>query len=106
MRLPVAEGRAHAQPLPPARAPAQAGHLGVDVGLIEKDQAVRLLAHARLTLGMPDPALIPHVGACALRRNEAFFYMRSHAGTESARALREQPRSRVRPAALRRARAW
>jgi len=74
MRLPVAKGRAHAQPLALARAPAQAGHLGVDVGLVQKHQAVRLLAHARLTLGMPDPALIPHLGACALRRHQVFFY--------------------------------
>ena len=36
---------------------------------------VRLLAHARLTLGMPDPALIPHIGACALCRHQAFFYI-------------------------------
>ncbi len=59
MRLPVAEGRAH----------AQARHLGVDVGFVEKDQAMRLLAHARLTVVAPDPTLIPHVGACALRRH-------------------------------------
>jgi hypothetical protein len=57
----------------PSRAPAQAGHLGVDVRLIEKDQAVRLLAHARLALGVPDAALIPHVGARALR-HQGFFY--------------------------------
>jgi hypothetical protein len=42
----------------------------LDVGLIEKHQAVRLLAHARLALVAPDAALIPHVGACALRRLE------------------------------------
>jgi hypothetical protein len=58
----------------PRRRVIQAGHLGVDGGLIEKDQAVRLLAHARLTLGVPDPALIPHVGTCALRRHQDFFY--------------------------------
>ena len=72
--FPVSEGSAHAQPLAPARAPAQARHLGVDVGLIEKDQPVRLLAHARLAMGVPDPALIPHIGACALRRHQVFFY--------------------------------
>jgi len=74
MGFPMPEGRAHAQPLAFARAPAQARHLGVDVGLIEKDQAVRLLAHAGLTLGLPDLALIPHVGACALCRHQGFFY--------------------------------
>jgi hypothetical protein len=70
----MAEGRAHAQPLALARAPAQAGHLGVDIGLIEKHQAVRLLAHVGLTLLRPDPALIPHVDACAFRRHQLFFY--------------------------------
>jgi hypothetical protein len=45
---------------------------GVDVSLVQEHQAVRLLAHAGLTLGMPDPALIPHVGACALRRHQLF----------------------------------
>jgi len=53
------KGRAHAQPLAFARALAQSRHFG----LIEKHQAVRLLTHARLALGAPDPALIPHVGA-------------------------------------------
>jgi hypothetical protein len=70
----VSKGSFHAQALTPARAPAQARHLGVDVRLIEKHQPMRLLAHARLTLGVPDPALIPHVGACALRRHQLFFY--------------------------------
>jgi hypothetical protein len=35
---------------------------------------VRLLAHVRLTLSVPDLALIAHVGACALRRHQVFFY--------------------------------
>jgi hypothetical protein len=74
VRFPMAKGCAHAQPLAPVRASAQARHLGVDVCLIEKDQAVRLLAHARLTVVPPDPTLIPHVGACALRRHQVFFY--------------------------------
>jgi hypothetical protein len=46
---------------------------GVDEGLVEEHQAVRLLAHARLTLGVPDAALIPHVGACALRRHQVLM---------------------------------
>ena len=65
---------AHAQPLAPAAPPAQARHLGVDVGLIQKHQPVWLLAHARLALGVPDPALLTHVGACALRCHQVFFY--------------------------------
>ena len=47
---------------------------GVDVGLVQEHQPVRLLAHAGLTLSVPDPALIPHVDACALRRRQGFFY--------------------------------
>ena len=34
------------KPLALAAAPAQAGHLGVDVGLVEEHQPMRLLAHA------------------------------------------------------------
>ena len=45
-----------AQPLALPQAAAQAGHLAVDVSLVEKDQAVRLLAHAGLTLVVPDAA--------------------------------------------------
>jgi len=62
------------QALALAAAATQAGHLGVDVGLIEKHQPVRLLAHAGLTLNSPDPALIPNVDACALRGHLVFFY--------------------------------
>ncbi len=72
--FPVAERRFGIQTLPLGTAAAQARHLGRGTGLIEKDEPVRLLAHARLTLGMPDPALIPHVSACALRRHQGFFY--------------------------------
>ena len=57
-----------------AAAPAQASHLGVDVRLIQKHQSVWLLAHARLALGVPDPTLLTHVGACALRCHQVFFY--------------------------------
>jgi hypothetical protein len=57
----------------PRRRVIQARHLGVDEGLVEEHQAVRLLAHARLAVGVPDPALIPHVGACALRRHQLFL---------------------------------
>jgi hypothetical protein len=56
-----------------AAAATQAGHLGVDVSLVHKHQAVRLLAHADLTLICPDTALIPNVGACALRGHLGFF---------------------------------
>ena len=70
----MAEGCAHAQPLALTAAPAQAGHLGVDEGLIEKHQPMRLRAHARLALVSPDTTLIPKVGACALRRHQLFFY--------------------------------
>jgi hypothetical protein len=41
---------------------------------IQEHQPVRLLAHAGLTLCPPDAAFIPHVGACALRRHQLFFY--------------------------------
>ena len=58
-----------------ATAAAQAGHLGVDVSLIDEHQPVRVLAHARLTLTSPDAALVTNVGACAFRCHLGFFYM-------------------------------
>ena len=56
-----------------AAAATQARHLGIDVSLIEEDQAVGLLAHAWLTLGVPDAAFLTNLGACALRRHQEFF---------------------------------
>src|SRR5215213_800463 len=69
----MAEGHRRAQALALARATAQARHLGVDEGLVEKDQPVRLLAHAGLTLARPDTTLVTNVGACALRGHLGFF---------------------------------
>ena len=74
VRLPLAEGHRRAQALALARATAQARHLGVDEGLVEKDQPVRRLAHAGLTLACPDTTLVTNVGACALRGHLGFFY--------------------------------
>ncbi len=59
---------------PRRRVIAQARHLGVDGRLVQEHQPVRLLAHARLAVACPDPALIAHIGACALRRHQLFFY--------------------------------
>ena len=75
VRAPVAEGSGCPQALALAAATAQAGHLGVDVSLVEEHQPMRLLAHAGLALGRPDPTLLTNVGACALRRHQRFFYM-------------------------------
>ena len=75
VRAPVAEGSACAEPLAFAAATAQAGHLGVDVSLVEEHQPMRLLAHARLALPCPDAARLTNIGACALRRDQGFFYM-------------------------------
>lgn len=72
--LPRPEGSARAEALAFASAPAEAGHLGVDEGLVQEHQPVRLLAHAGLTLLCPDPTLLTHVGACAFRRHQLFFY--------------------------------
>jgi hypothetical protein len=72
--LPMPEGSAHAETLALTRTAAQADHLGVDVCLVEKHQPMRLLTHAILTLTGLDPALIPHGGACALRRQQVLFY--------------------------------
>ncbi len=68
------EGGGSPQALAPSTAATQAGHLGVDVSLVQKHQPMRLLTHAGLTLSSPDAALLPNVGACALRGHQLFFY--------------------------------
>ena len=72
--LPMAKGRARAETLALTAAAPQACHLGVDVSLVKEDQAVWLLAHARLTLPCPEATLVTHIGACALRGHQLLFY--------------------------------
>ena len=58
---------------PLGAAAAQPGHLGRRAGLIEKDQPVWLLAHARLALGRPVLARLAHVGAFLFAGPQRFF---------------------------------
>ena len=71
--FPMAERRLGIQALPFQTAAAQACHLGGGAGLIEKDEPMRLLAHARLTLGAPVLAGLAHVGASLLAGPQRFF---------------------------------
>lgn len=59
--FPMAERRLGVQTLPLGTAAAQACHLGGRAGLIEKDEPMRLLAHAGLTLRAPLIAGLAHV---------------------------------------------
>ena len=54
------------QALPFKTAAAQACHLGGGAGLVAKDEPLRLLAHAWLTLRAPVLAGLAHVGAALL----------------------------------------
>ena len=72
---PFAERSTRLEPLAPSGAPALTGHLGVYRGLVDEHQSVRFAAHRGLPLVDPDPAAFSHVGACALRRHQLFFYM-------------------------------
>jgi hypothetical protein len=73
LRAPVAEGRVGFEALAPARATAQACHLGSGAGLVDEDEAVRLLAHAWLTAGLPLPPCLGDGSAFGFARRQAFF---------------------------------
>ena len=75
LRAPVAEGRRGGQSGSLAAATAQAGHLGGEAGLVEENEAVAGHPHQRLTLRLPDPTVLTHVGAFLLGRHQGFFYM-------------------------------
>ena len=60
---PMPEWRFCIQALASRRASTRPGHLGGRAGLIEKDEPMRLLLHARLAFGAPVLACLAHVGA-------------------------------------------
>ena len=73
--LPMAKRGFHAKPVTAQGTPAQPHHFRVERGFIKKHKPVRLKAHPWLTLADPDLPLLPHLGACAFRRPQRFFYM-------------------------------
>ena len=68
---PVAEGRARPEALAPARATAQARHLGRGAGLVNEAKAVRLLAHAGLTARLPPSPRLGDISAIGFVRRQA-----------------------------------
>ncbi len=80
LRTPVAKGRIRFQPHPAQRPSPQAGHLGGDGGLIDKDQPVWLKTHPWLTAMLPFETFGAHLYPSAFCRNQGFFYMYNQAG--------------------------
>ena len=70
---PVPERRIGLQPGTPASPATQTGHLGRRAGFVEEDQAVDLLAHARLAVRLPLLTRLAHVLAPGLRGQQCFF---------------------------------
>ena len=69
----VAERGTVAHALATPGAAAQPRHVGLGAALVDEDQPVRLLAHARLALGMPVLASLTHVGAPLFAGLQRFF---------------------------------
>ena len=70
---PVAERCRGLQAGPATRPATQTGHLGRRAGFVEEDQAVDLLAHARLAVRLPLLTRLTHVLAPGLRGQQCFF---------------------------------
>ena len=68
--LPMAERDLGLQALAPGRPTVETGHLGVDPGLIDEDQALGIDEALR---GVPDPAPGGHVGTILFCGLQAFF---------------------------------
>lgn len=75
LSLPMPEGGRGGQPLPTRAAAPQPDHLGVDRGLVDEDDAVRLEPHQGLAARDPELTLLSNVRACAFRCHQRFFYM-------------------------------
>ena len=75
LRFPMPERRAGFQALPLKRPAAQARHFGRRRGLVDEDQPVRLLAHARLAMQPPLPPCLADIIAPAFRCHQGFFYI-------------------------------
>src|SRR5690348_15632694 len=73
LRAPMAERRPGSQPNAEASAPAPTRHLRRGAGLIEEDQAIGLLAQARLAMRLPVGTRLTHVGALGLGGQKRFF---------------------------------
>ena len=73
LRAPVAEGRFGFETCADASASAQTGHLRRGPGLIEEDQPLDVLAHARLAGCRPFMPRFLHIGAFGFGGQERFF---------------------------------
>lgn len=73
LRSPMAEGRRHPEPLPPARPAAQAGHLGRRPGFVDEHQPLRAFLHPGLTMRAPHPPRPGYVSAIGFARQQRFF---------------------------------
>jgi hypothetical protein len=73
LRSPMTERRPRRQPLVAPSPAAPPRHFRGRRRFIDEDEAMRLLAHARLSAGAPLPAGLTDVVASALRRDQRFF---------------------------------
>ena len=71
---PMSERGRGGKPLSAAAAASQPDHFGVDRGLVDEDEPVRLDPHQRLAAYDPETVLLSDVNACAFRRHQRFFY--------------------------------
>ena len=75
LRAPFADRCRAIEPLPDRGSSAQPREVRLDRRLVDKDQPVRLLAHAGLAALDPVAAGLAQCGSVTFRRDQSFFYM-------------------------------
>src|SRR5210317_2236332 len=76
------------QPVPDLGPSSGLGHVGLQTGLIDKDQPFQMVAHERLATSDPDCPIPCHIRTLLLTRPQVFFYVRARVG-----AARRPPRT-------------
>ena len=104
--LPMPERCASPQALAMKRPATQARHFRRGGGLIDEDEPMRLLTHARLTMQPPSPPGFADIIASALRCQQLFFYIGSPLRAAPATTKRDARASSSRHRVLPQARAY
>ncbi|MGV6849694.1 MAG: hypothetical protein ACWA5A_15070 [Marinibacterium sp.] len=66
-------------------------HVGLEPGLVEKDQPFQLIGHGRLTVQLPDAPLLGNVRTGLLSRVQLFFCVSGQADATAAQLQSDAP---------------
>ena len=101
LRAPFAEWGCAVQPLPDRGTSAEPREVRLDRRLVDEDQPVRFLAHARLTAHDPIVTGLAERGPVTLGCDQSFFYMTVQPVREHGAARRAEHLRHVFPTGLR-----